>query len=152
MNISIINQQRDLRVLKPEVVQAIQDLLSFLKIETDEVSVHFVTEKKISLLHKKNFNDPSPTDCITFPIDGKKKKGKDFHLLGEVFICPRTAMNYAKKMGKNPYDELTLYLVHGLLHLIGYDDISEEERKKMRKQEKKCLNLLNKNKHSLRGS
>lgn len=69
------------------------------------------------------------------PIDG-------YCHLGEVFVCPEVAIEYAQQRGLDPYLETTLYLVHGILHLIGYDDISPQERKKMRYQEKRCIHHL----------
>lgn len=107
-------------------------LCSFLSIDCDELSVYFVSEKKICALHKKYFDDPTPTDCITFPIDAS--------YLGDLFISPAAALRYDPE---KPYRETTLYLVHGLLHLLGYDDIDPLQRKAMRKMEKRCMGHLN---------
>ncbi len=109
-------------------------MLKLLKISTQELIIHFVTEKKICEIHKKFFNDPTPTDCITFPIDS--------HTLGEVFICPKTAKIYAKEHRIHPQEELHRYIIHCLLHLIGYDDIQPQERAKMRRKENACLKKL----------
>ena len=70
---------------------------------------------------------------ITFPLD------QDF--LGEIFICPKTALLYNPQ---HPYQETTLYVIHGLLHLLGYDDISSKERTIMRREEKKLMTLVKK--------
>ena len=110
-------------------------------IKWNEVSITFVSEKEICSLHKKYFNDPSSTDCISFPIDSEYS---EYSILGEVFVCPKVAIEYATKHKNTPGKELTLYIVHGLLHLIGYDDISEKERKIMRKKEAYHINLLQK--------
>ena len=104
-----------------------------------EVTLHFVDESQICRLHKQFFNDPSPTDCITLPID---PPGRSCDMLGEVFICPQTAIKYAQKQNADPYQELTLYIVHGLLHLLGYKDIEQPDQDKMRAAEKKCMDLL----------
>jgi probable rRNA maturation factor len=124
------------------VRKAVSFLLADLKIVTDEVIIHFVTESKIRSLHKEYFNDPATTDCITFPIEPSKKKGESYHILGEAFICPRTALNYAKRHGVDPYEELYRYIVHCLLHLIGYNDLEPAERAKMKRKEKSCLKKL----------
>ena len=121
----------------PQVKKAVSFLLKELNISTDEVIFHFVSEKKISLLHKKFFNDPSPTDCITFPIDSPKEKKQGFHLLGEAFICPKTAMKYA-----DPNKEIFRYIIHCILHLIGYEDMQVEERKRMKRKEHLLLKKL----------
>ena len=64
--------------------------------------------------------------------------------LGEVFVSAQTAKRYGLTHKISPYLEVALYLVHGLLHLIGYDDISKKDRLIMRKKEKSCMNLLKK--------
>lgn len=115
-------------------------VLHKLHIRWDEVSIHFVTNRKLCKLHEEFFNDPSPTDCISFPIDGDGKS--DYRVLGEVFVCPKTAIEYAKKKQKDPYAETTLYVVHGLLHLLGYDDIHPKDRALMRRKERECMEHL----------
>lgn len=97
--------------------------------------IHFVTKAKIGALHRTYFDDPSPTDCISFPMDTPSKEA----LLGEVFVCPAVAVEYAKEHGLDPKNEVLLYVIHGLLHLLGYDDCDPKSRKEMRRQEKQCL-------------
>ena len=106
-------------------------VLDLKKIQCEEVSLYFVTERAICQLHRQFFDDPSPTDCITFPIDQET--------LGEIFVCPKVAICYASEMQIDPYEEVALYIIHGLLHLIGYDDLTPPERRIMRKNEKKCM-------------
>lgn len=96
--------------------------------------MYLVSAKAITELHDEFFDDPTPTDCITFPLD-------DSHL-GELFVCPRAAVEYARKHKLPPYEELTLYLVHGILHCIGYDDLTPNQRRAMRKKEKSCMQFL----------
>jgi len=106
--------------------------------------IHFVDKARISELHKVFFNDPTPTDCISFPIDSPNEKSGAHHTLGEIFICPEVAIEYARPKNKDPYAEITLYLIHGILHLAGYDDLKVEDRKKMRAMEKRCMQYLKK--------
>jgi probable rRNA maturation factor len=117
-------------------------LLQDLKIETDEVILHFVTEAKICALHKEFFDDPSPTDCITFPLDPPGQKKEVYHVLGEAFLCPKTAIAYAKRLGISPEEELLRYVVHCILHLIGYEDTEPSLRRKMKRKESSCLKKL----------
>lgn len=109
----------------------------------DEVSVHFVTEKEICKLHKKYFNDPSVTDCVSFPMDDFESV-TGYRILGDVFVCPQTAVYYAQEHCSDPFLECTLYIVHGLLHLMGYDDMEPKLKAAMRKAEKKHMNNLRK--------
>ncbi len=130
--ISIYNFQKDLQLNKSSIKALVQKILNYLKISHKNLSVYFVTKKKISQLHETYFQDPSPTDCISFPMNDEDD-------LGEIFVCPRIAMEYAGKKNLDPTQETLLYIIHGILHLIGYDDLEEKQRRAMRKMEKKCM-------------
>lgn len=142
--ISVKSTQKKLPISSTSVKKLAHFLLKHFKVECDELAIHFVTKKRIAELHKEFFNDPTPTDCISFPIDEPKQKAGGFCHLGEIFICPEVASVYAKKHKIDPYRETTLYLVHGLLHLLGHDDQKPIERKKMRAEEKRCMVLIKK--------
>lgn len=116
-------------------------ILKEKKVTCDEVSIHFVTSEEITELHGEFFDDPTPTDCITFPIDDEDEP-EGYKVLGEIFVCPEVALNYARENDLDAEEELTLYLVHGLLHLLGYDDIEEEDRAQMREQEAFMMSIL----------
>jgi probable rRNA maturation factor len=124
------------------VRKVISFLLEELKISTDEIIFHFVSEARICQLHKDFFNDPSSTDCITFPIDAPSDKKNGYHILGEAFICPKTALAYSKRHHNRPYEEFYRYLIHCILHLIGHNDIQSSERAKMKRKERACLKKL----------
>lgn len=148
MNISVFDDQSAL-VLSQDDARAI--VLQVLKEENqpcDEVSIYFVTTEEICLLHQQFFNDPSPTDCISFPID--ESPSTDYRMLGDIFVCPETAIDYASLHDTDPYEETTLYVVHGLLHLLGYDDIDEEQQALMRQAEKRHMKNLKKSNAYLR--
>ncbi len=142
MIIAVANEQIDLPLDDEAVPVIVREIISSEGVKTDEISVNFVDQSAICSLHKKYFNDASLTDCISFPIDSGAQES--YHVLGEVFVCPFAAVKYANDTGCDPYDEALLYMIHGLLHLMGYDDISEEDRLKMRDAEKRhLLNLKN---------
>lgn len=121
-----------------KIRKAVLFLLDTLSISTDEVAFYFVTEKKISELHLLFFDDPTPTDCITFPIDSFNSDASP-HVLGEVFVCPKTAILYAKSHQINVEEELLRYVIHGILHLIGYEDATKEKRAIMKRKENTYL-------------
>ncbi len=141
MHILIVNQQKDLPLLKSEIARSMALLASYKRVKCRQINLYFVTKKKIALLHEQFFNDPSPTDCISFPLDDPQNEDEE-SILGEIFVCPKVALEYAEKHGLEPKHELYLYLVHGFLHLLGYDDIEPEERRKMRRQEAVCMRYL----------
>lgn len=140
--ISVYNSQKSLKISKSSTRALVQEILSFLKIPFEEISIYFVTSKKIAKLHAEFFDDPTPTDCISFPID------KDH--LGEIFVCPEVAIQYAKKHKIDPHQETALYIIHGILHLIGYDDLEKKAKQAMRKKEKSCMRHLDRLKISLK--
>ncbi len=142
LKIAVYNRQKDLDIDKSSVRALVKATLAFLKKECKEVGVYFVAEKEICKLHQQFFNDPTPTDCISFPID-------EAHL-GEIFVCPAVALAYAKRRKDDPHREVALYVIHGLLHLLGYDDLEPAQRRTMRKKEKSCIRHLDQRKMALR--
>ncbi|MBS0623529.1 MAG: rRNA maturation RNase YbeY [Verrucomicrobia bacterium] len=142
MEIAVLNQQEDLPIDPLSVESVVAFVLEQMKTQPDEVSIYFVSEDEICSLHKDFFNDPAPTDCISLPIDPVRTAA--YQHLGEIFVCPKTAFRYLEltSADKTVYQEVTLYVVHGLLHLLGYDDLSKEERKKMISQQNLLLQKL----------
>lgn len=117
------------------------EVVRFESKQYDEVTIHFVKTQEIQQLHLDYFNDGSTTDCISFPMDDDDDF-LGYRVLGEIFVCPQTALDYAETHKTNSQDELTLYIIHGLLHLMGYDDINLVDRRKMRIAEKKHIKNL----------
>ena len=131
MKVYVSNRQKDLKISSSSVRKLVREVLDHQSVDCREISIYFVTEKRICALHQQFFNDPSSTDCITFPIDSET--------LGEIFVCPKTALAYCKKHGGDPHSETALYIIHGILHLLGYDDLKPAKKRVMRKKEKECM-------------
>jgi probable rRNA maturation factor len=140
VKVSIYNSQKNLKVSAPSVKKVVAALLDFYHAPCDEIAVHFITNRAMCKLHAQFFNDPAPTDCISFPYG---KDGSGHFFLGEVFVCPATAHTYVQNHGGEVYLETTLYLTHGILHLLGYDDIKEKDRKLMKLEEARAMSHLN---------
>lgn len=98
-----------------------------------ELSFAFVNKEEIARIHADFMDDPTVTDVITFPGD------PEFEQAGEVCVCPYVAQDYAARENLSFSDELSLYLIHGYLHLCGFDDIDEEDRAQMRQAEQQAL-------------
>jgi probable rRNA maturation factor len=92
-----------------------------------DLSVSLVTEEEIADLHLRYLDEPGPTDVLSFPQDEEGGPDGEARILGDVVICPAVAAR------QNPdlQTELRLLLVHGILHLLGYDHQDEEERRAM---------------------
>jgi probable rRNA maturation factor len=91
-----------------------------------EVSVLIVSDRKIACLHRRFMNEPGPTDVITFQH-------------GEIFISAAMARRNARRFGTTLTGELRLYIVHGLLHLHGFDDRTNAGSQEMRLIQEKIL-------------
>jgi probable rRNA maturation factor len=89
-----------------------------------ELSVSLVTEDEIAELHRRYLDEPGPTDVLSFPQDEEGSPDGGPRVLGDVVICPAVAARQNPDLGS----ELRLLLVHGILHLLGYDHEEEEER------------------------
>lgn len=141
MHVSVIDRQSVLTIDASSLIPLVESVLAAEKQECDEVGIYFVESQELCTLHAQFFGDPSPTDCISFPIeDAPEFSG--YRILGEIFVSPLAAMEYAAKKQSDPYRELTLYVVHGLLHLIGYDDMERETRVAMRAAERRHMQRL----------
>lgn len=142
MIVHVSNQQTALAISSDLVQRIVEQVVQEEDQTCDEVSINFVDTDSICQLHAQFFDDPSPTDCISFPMDEEEEFG--YRLLGEVYICPETAIEYARTHLADPYEETTLYLIHGLLHLMGYRDIEEADIELMRQGEQHHINHLKK--------
>jgi probable rRNA maturation factor len=91
-----------------------------------ELSLSFVDEAEIEDLHVRYLHEPGPTDVLSFPLDGEDERG--VRVLGDVVIAPAVA---ARNNPDDPAAELRLLVVHGVLHLLGYDHEEEEEKAEM---------------------
>lgn len=102
------------------------------------LSVAFVGDREIAQLHADFLDDPSVTDVITFP--GEPHPGEDF--AGEICINVDQARRAAREHGQSLAAELRLYLVHGWLHLAGFDDATPRQVASMRAAERKAAASL----------
>ena len=91
-----------------------------------EISVLIVSDRKIASLHRQFMNESGPTDVITFQH-------------GEIFVDVESARRNARRFGNAFERELRLYVVHGLLHLHGFDDRNAASARRMRVVQRKIL-------------
>ncbi|GAB5562463.1 MAG: hypothetical protein SynsKO_41100 [Synoicihabitans sp.] len=104
-----------------------------------ELSLVFMDDAGIAKLHADFLNDPSVTDVITFEGDVM------FGTAGEICVSADTAKTYSAQHGHDFSTELTLYIIHGWLHLAGYDDLEPTKKRRMRAAEKRALLILQQN-------
>jgi len=95
-----------------------------------ELSILFVTDRRIRQINKKFLNHDFATDVIAFPYS-LKGLGGEADPFGDIYVSLDTAAREARKGGYSALQELALYCLHGMLHLAGYDDHGPKNREKM---------------------
>lgn len=116
-----------------------------------EVSISFVTDEAIAELNEKYRGKTGPTDVLSFECDGVDDdlsamtlaEGPIFEL-GDVVIAPDVASRQTREFGTTFEEEISLLLVHGLLHLCGYDHVEDDEAEVMEKREAEILEAWSK--------
>ncbi len=147
MRIEVINQQKIKRINLKALHKYLEKILRFLSTEggsasggnisSQRVSILFCNNNFIKKLNKKYFKKTSSTDVIVFPL--KDELEPDY--LGEIVVSVEAATKVAEKIGCKWQDELKLYLIHGILHLLGYDDRTRLKRAIMEEKQRQLFNL-----------
>jgi probable rRNA maturation factor len=105
----------------------------------EEINCIFTDDRHIQELNMQYRKKDSPTDVLAFSFsEGEDTAFRDT-LLGDIYISVETAGKNAEEYGQTLTGELRLLFVHGLLHLLGYRDETEEEQKTMRSKEQQYL-------------
>jgi probable rRNA maturation factor len=112
-----------------------------------EAAVLLTDDFTMAAIHGQYLGDPSPTDVICFSASGTGdepavKDGPAEDSLGDIVISEDTAKAQALQYGHSLEDEIALLVVHGALHLFGYDDDDDASRRVMREMESRALSLL----------
>ncbi len=136
LHVALTNRQRTLRLNRRRLIGAVRRTLRAAGLSGGSVSLAVVDDPTIHELNRRFLRHDYPTDVLSFLLE----RSPGF-LEGEVIVSADTAQARAAEFGWTPADELLLYLVHGTLHLLGYDDHTPADRKRMRAKERECLGL-----------
>lgn len=151
ITIEIANEQSILDLDEDCLRTRIQETLIAQQIDNASLSVALVDDEAIHVINREHLGHDYPTDVISFSYsenllstampsgNSLQSESESSMLDGELVISVETAQRESKQHGWAPMDELTLYVVHGLLHLCGYDDLSPAERQHMRRREREIL-------------
>ena len=134
IEIEIANQQSKLAVDRELLVQAAQAILQDHGPSTCRVSIAIVDDPTIHTLNRQYLQHDYATDVLSFVLEQS-----DDLLEGEVIVSSDTALAQAGQYQSTPADELLLYVIHGLLHLVGFDDQTDALRENMRCAERTYL-------------
>ena len=148
MLIEISNRQSRLKPDETRICRAVQEVLKGESIVDAEINIAIVDNAQIHDVNRRFLDHDFATDVITFPMndefftDGGTESPS---LQGDIMVSAEFAQESATKYGWSPNDELLLYIVHGTLHLTGYDDGNDEDRRIMRSKEAEYLLRLGMN-------
>ena len=136
--IELQNSQESLSIEEPSVTALCRFVLGQAGFAACDLSVSLIEDKEMIRLNDRYFGRRVPTDVISFPME---EKAVDGMLLGDVVVCVPQAMRAAAEMRVPVEEELSLYLIHGILHLLGQRDDVPAERQRMEKRQQGILKM-----------
>ena len=134
LEISIANRQSCLPVHESRLRKVLRSIFREAGISSGEISVAIVDDATLHQLNREFLDHDYPTDVISFVLDREENA-----LFGEIIASADYAAAEAVRHNWPAEDELLLYLAHGALHLVGYDDTSPEAALLMRAREREVL-------------
>ncbi len=135
----ILNNQKRVRLVLPRFEKFSNRSLRQLNLNSRSVAIAFVTDTEIARLNKTYRRKNEATDVLSFPAQPAKRPNKKT-FLGDIAIAPAVARRYAKKHGRTLENEICILILHGILHLLGYDH--ETDRGQMDRIEHKLRRKL----------
>ena len=139
MPVEIVNCQDRLDVPEGTIRSVLAELMQKEFGREVDISLAVVTDEKIAELNESYLHHEGATDVLAFPLDSDDVTGGCRGAFGEIVVSADHALAEAAKRGIDPQTELLLYVVHGMLHLAGYDDQTEAEAQEMRRREAEML-------------
>ena len=141
VTIDIENRQKTVIIHPPNIRRNTRRILKAVGISEAGLSLAFVSDQAIRSLNRRFLKRDHVTDVLAFDYsDARRRKQGPLH--GEIVISADTAVRQAKIFGTSVKLELTLYIIHGILHLLGYDDHRPKDIKRMRAKEQKVLKTI----------
>jgi len=128
----IVNRQRGVRIPLKPLDLFLRQIRRLLRLGRAEISVAFVTNAEIARLNKLYRRKRGPTDVLSFPTRNGSRRSAGRRspvpgrFLGDIAIAPAVARKYARRHNRSLHAELRVLLLHGVLHLLGYDHEADE--------------------------
>jgi probable rRNA maturation factor len=136
--ISIACPQEIVPIDRGRMRETVRAVLDGEKVADAEISLAFVDNPTIHRLNQRYLQHDEPTDVLSFPLSEPNAA----RLAGELVLGVEIALEQATARGHDVQTELSLYVIHGLLHLCGYDDHDDADRNAMRERERHYLRQL----------
>jgi probable rRNA maturation factor len=146
MNIVIVNRQRTKRINLRLLKQIVLALFAELEITEAELGVSLVAAREMALVNETFLQHAGSTDVITFDHGEPQPQTPDARrqIHGELFICVDDAIQQSNEFKTSWQAEVARYVVHGVLHLLGYDDLKPALRRVMKREENRLVRQLEK--------
>jgi probable rRNA maturation factor len=143
VNSENLNRRKKINLSK--AARVARTVLKSLGMDDAEVNLTFFTSQRIRVLNRVYLGKDEATDVIAFPggeARGARRKARKGFFLGDIAISTDRAGKNARLYRTGLTEEVMLYVIHGLLHLAGYDDTTKKERAAMRKKEREFLEKI----------
>jgi rRNA maturation RNase YbeY len=144
MSFLMRNDHTQINIDSDDINKKIEMVMNNLGCLNQEVSILLTTDADIRKLNKQFRSIDQPTDVLSFPQNADEDPPIPGEIiLGDIAVSLDTAQAQAKEHGLTFEEEIILLLIHGILHLLGYDhEISEQEEEKMRSKTRELFNLV----------
>jgi probable rRNA maturation factor len=144
MKIQIENQQKRIKIDKRKTRSLVIKLLKRLDCTDKEISITFVDDVTIQRINKQYLDKDRPTNVISFSLQEGEFGNINPEILGDIVISVDTAQREAEKGNLRLDEEILFLMIHGLLHLLGYnhENTSKENSRKMKQKEKELFRLV----------
>ena len=141
--VDLVDRQRRVRIGQSWLVGLVRRALVAEGIQAAEVSVLLVDDRRIARVHDEWMGDATATDVITFDLSAPAgAPDSDGTLRGDIVVSTETAARMAPQVGWTARSETAYYVVHGILHLTGHDDLAPGPRQVMRRRERTLMASL----------
>lgn len=148
MQILITDDQKECIINCKKLEAQIKKILISLKCKEKEISILLADDTKMRALNKQYRDEDCSTDVLSFPQNDCEEEVLSSHLLGDVVISTATAKRQSIKHKLSLDEEIALLIIHGILHLLGYDhENSNEEAIHMKKKTRELFGLIYPNKN-----
>lgn len=112
------------------------------RIPSGEVTIRIVNEKEMKMLNHSYRKKNKPTNVLSFPFEVPDEHNEEIPILGDIIICDSVVKNEAKKQKKRIEAHWAHMVIHGTLHLLGYDHQKDSDAEKMESEEIMILKKL----------
>lgn len=139
-NLSVTVTEKHFAVNKLQIHKLVNFIKNHLSLKVDYLEINLVSSSEILEINTEHLNHNYTTDIITFNYSEIMDV-----IDAEIFISLHDCLNNSKRFKSSFNDELKRLIIHGMLHLIGFDDKTKKEQLKMRKKENELLEIINVN-------